>query len=118
MYEPRHQPPVSTRAFLVRLANHLGIAVAFVLGSLAIGMAGYAYFENLTWEDAFLHSATLLSGKGHAGMPVATGTKVFAGIYALYSGLVFVVAAGILIAPVVHRLLHKFHWEGSGTDGE
>ena len=116
MYERRHQRPVSRGVFFVRLAKHVGLAMALVLGSLGIGMAGYAYFEQLTWADAFLHSTTLLSGMGLAQTPVGTGGKVFAGIFALYSGLVFVVASGIVFAPLVHRLLHKFHWEESKTD--
>jgi hypothetical protein len=106
------------RAFLVRLAKHVGLAIAFLLGSLAIGMAGHAYFEGLPWEDAFLHSATLLSGMGLADWPAETGAKVFAGFYALYSGLVFLVASGIVLAPIVHRLLHKFHWGTSEADDE
>jgi len=82
-----------------------------VLGSLAIGMAGYAHFENLPWRDAFLNAAMLLGGMGPVESPITNGGKLFAGFYALYAGLVFLVAAAILVAPVVHRLLHKFHWD-------
>lgn len=82
-----------------------------MLASLAIGMVGYAHFEDLRWRDAFLNAAMLLGGMGPVESPSTSGGKLFAGFYALYAGLVFLVAVAILVAPVVHRLLHKFHWE-------
>jgi hypothetical protein len=85
--------------------------------SLAIGMTGYAHFERLPWRDAFLNSAMLLGGMGPVNPPATDGGKVFAGLYALYAGLVFLATAGILVAPVVHRLLHKFHWEAHPPSG-
>ena len=85
-----------------------------VLASLLLGMAGYVYFETLTWTDAFLNAAMLLGGMGPVNLPMTEAGKLFAGVYALYSGMVFLVVAGILGAPVVHRVLHRFHWdEGS-----
>lgn len=80
--------------------------------SLALGMAGYAYFEDLAWRDAFLNAAMLLGGMGPVESPRTNGGKLFAGFYALYAGLVFLVSVAVVMAPVVHRLLHKFHWEG------
>ncbi|MFL6713534.1 MAG: hypothetical protein ACJ8LN_11490 [Sulfurifustis sp.] len=74
-------------------------------------MLGYMYFEQLAWRDAFLNSAMLLGGMGPVDAPRTNGGKIFAGIYALYAGLVFLVSAGLLFAPFVHRLLHKFHWD-------
>ncbi len=94
-----------------RLAQHFGAASLVVLGSLGAGMAGYAYFERLEWRDAFLNAAMLLGGMGPVERPTTPGGKLFAGFYALYAGLVFIVAVGIVGAPVVHRLLHQFHWE-------
>ncbi len=111
MYEPRTHPPLSRHHFGRRLLLHFLGASALVLGSLAIGMAGYAYFENLPWRDAFLNAAMLLGGMGPVESPGTNGGKLFAGLYALYSGLVFLVSAAILAAPIVHRLLHKFHWK-------
>jgi hypothetical protein len=73
-------------------------------------MAGYGYFEGLAWRDAFLNAAMLLGGMGPVDAPQTDGGKLFAGLYALYSGLVFLIAAGLVFAPVLHRLLHKFHW--------
>lgn len=110
MYESRQHPPLIRRRFLLRLIAHVVIAQSLVLVSLLMGMAGYVYFENHTWRDAFLNAAMLLSGMGPVDAPVTNGGKLFAGCYALYAGLIFLIVAGILLAPVLHRLLHKFHW--------
>ena len=80
-------------------------------GSLALGMWGYWYFESLTWLDAFLNAAMLLGGMGPVETPTTEGGKLFAGAYALYAGMVVLVAASILVAPVMHRYMHKFHLE-------
>jgi len=90
---------------------HVGVALALVAFSLAVGMAGYEYFEHMSWLDAFLNSAMLLGGMG----PVKTegmsdSGKLFAGLYALYAGLVFIAVMTIVLAPVIHRVLHRFHW--------
>jgi hypothetical protein len=92
------------------MLRHFALAAAFVTVSLFIGMAGYAHFEGLAWRDAFLNASMLLGGMGPVETPQTPGGKVFAGLYALYSGLVFLVTAAILAAPAVHRLLHKFHY--------
>ncbi len=102
--------------FLLRLAGHIGIACAVLLVSLGAGMLGYAHFEHLGWRDAFLNAAMLLGGMGPVEAPATPRGKLFAGFYALYAGLVFIGAAGIVGAPVFHRLLHQFHWE-PGHDG-
>jgi len=110
LYEPRHLPPISRRQFARRLLNHFLVAASFVAVSLLIGMAGYAHYEHLGWRDAFLNASMLLGGMGPVETPVSPGGKLFAGFYALYSGLVFLVAAAILMAPAIHRMLHKFHY--------
>ena len=92
------------------MAAHFAVASGFVAVSLVIGMAGYARYEHLSWRDAFLNAAMLLGGMGPVESPQSDGGKLFAGFYALYSGLVFLVVAAILIAPAVHRMLHKFHY--------
>ncbi len=109
MYEPRRQPLLSRAQFARRLGSHIVAALALVLLSLAIGMAGYMYFEHLPWRDAFLNSAMLLGGMGPVDAPKTNGGKIFAGVYALYAGLIFLISAGVVFAPVVHRLMHKFH---------
>lgn len=111
MYETRRHPPLTRRQFLRRLALHFAFAMSFLAGSLLLGMAGYAYFEGLAWRDAFLNAAMLLGGMGPVEDPHTPGGKVFAGLYALYAGLAFLITAGVLFAPAVHRLMHKFHWD-------
>ena len=112
MYEHRHVRPLTRAQFAGRLARHAAAALGLMILSLVIGMAGYEYFEDLAWRDAFLDAAMLLGGMGPVHTPVTPGGKLFAGCYALYAGIVFLVVAGLLLAPVVHRLLHRFHWEG------
>lgn len=111
MYEARGARPVSGAAFVRRVAGHFALACLLVLGSLGVGMWGYHRFEHLAWLDAFLNAAMLLGGMGPVETPATPAGKLFAGFYALYAGLVFLVAAGIIGAPVLHRLLHKFHWK-------
>ncbi len=110
MYEHRTTKPLPTRQFLRRLALHTAVALVLVAVSLVLGMLGYARFEHLAWRDAFLNSAMLLGGMGPVDAPRTADGKVFAGVYALYCGLVFLIAAGVLFAPLLHRLLHHFHW--------
>ena len=115
-YERRRQRPLPRRHFIRRLLLHFALACAIVAVSLAIGMAGYVYFERLSWLDAFLNASMLLGGMGPVDDPRTAGGKLFAGSYALFAGLVFLVVAGIMLGPVVHRIMHRFHWdEGSGT---
>jgi hypothetical protein len=113
VYESKSHPPLPRGRFLRRVLRHAAAAAAVVVVSLAIGMAGYEHFERLPWRDAFLNSAMIAGGMGPVDAPHTDGGKVFAGLYALYSGLVFIVTAGLLLTPVVHRVLHKFHWEQS-----
>src|SRR5881397_5056 len=96
MYEHRRSPLLPVRLYYIRLARHAALACAVVLVSLGAGMAGYAYFERLGWIDAFLNSAMLLGGMGPVDAPKTPGGKLFAGCYALYAGLVFLVTGSIL----------------------
>src|SRR4051812_20380801 len=111
MYEHRDVAPLPRAEFLRRWFSHMFVASAILGGSLFGGMAGYRYFEQLSWRDAFLNAAMLLGGMGPVTPPITRHGKVFAGFYALYSGLVFLLVTGIILAPAAHRLLHLFHWE-------
>jgi len=111
MYEHHKERPIPRKAFLWRLAKHVAAGVLVVALSLGGGMAGYVCFERLSWLDAFLNAAMLLGGMGPVEPPATPGGKLFAGLYALYAGLVFLVVAGIILVPVVHRVLHRFHWD-------
>ena len=115
IYERLTEPPISRRRFLQRLFSHAVGATPLVVGSLLLGMGGYSYFEHLAWRDAFLNAAMLLGGMGPVDAPHSDGGKVFAGLYALYAGLVFLVVAGLMLAPIAHRVLHKFHWENDAN---
>jgi hypothetical protein len=108
-YESRHQPVLPRRQFVQRLAWNFAAASLLIGVSLAVGMLGYRYTEGMAWIDAFANAAMILSGMGPLSPLQTWGGKLFAGLYALYSGLVLIVAAGIILAPVVHRLLHHFH---------
>lgn len=110
-YERRGQPPIAVRHFARRVLSHLLVVVGLGGVSLLIGMSGYVFFEGLTWLDAFLNAAMLLGGMGPIHFPSTPGGKLFAGIYALYAGVVFLVGASVLAAPIVHRVLHTLHWD-------
>lgn len=110
MYESRGQKPLPRAGFARRLLLHLGAAAALLLVSLAAGMVGYVQLEHLSWMDAFLNSAMLLGGMGPVDPPHSDAGKLFAGLYALYAGLVFIVTAALVFTPVVHRVIHHFHW--------
>ncbi len=112
-FETKGQPLLPRREFLHRLAKNFGIASALIGASLFVGMCGYAAFEGMTWIDSFANAAMILSGMVPLGPLQTTAGKLFAGFYALYSGLVLIVAASILLAPVFHRILHQFHVESS-----
>ena len=110
-YEHRRMPPLSTARFARRFAGHFVLAQLLVALSIGIGMTGYMYFEHMAWRDAFVNSAMLLGGMGPVDPLKTDGGKIFAGIFALYAGLIFLIVAGVLLAPVVHRIIHRFHWE-------
>jgi hypothetical protein len=110
-YEAKHARPISNRHFFFRLLWHGGAVVVLVVVSLGVGMWGYRHYEGLAWRDAFLNASMLLGGEGPVEVPQTPGGKVFAGGYALYSGLVFIICAGVLFVPVIHRILHHFHFD-------
>lgn len=101
MYEPKSEPLISYRRFIKRVLIH---------ATISVGVIGYEYFEQLQWRDAFLNSAMLLGGMEPVNPPLSDNGKIFAGVYALYAGLVFILVAGLTLSPVAHRILHKFHW--------
>jgi hypothetical protein len=110
-YESHKTPPLPQRQFLHRLALHVAVSQLLAVMSLLAGMAGYMHYEHLAWRDAFLNAAMLLGGMGPVNAPLTDAGKLFAGFYALYAGLVFLIVVGIMLAPILHRLLHTFHWE-------
>ena len=109
MYETRKQPLLRPRDFLRRVLGHLAAVCVLLLGSVAIGMAGYMHFERLSALDAFLDTSMLLGGMGPVHIPVTDDGKLFAGFFALYAGIVFIATAALLLGPMAHRVLHRFH---------
>ena len=111
MYEQKSEPPLLRKFFARRMCQHALIAIGLVAFSLTIGIAGYMSFEHLSPIDAFLNASMLLGGMGPVNAPVSAGGKLFAGLFALYAGLVFIVTAALLFTPLLHRLMHHFHWD-------
>lgn len=109
MYEHHTSPLLSRRQFLRRLAQHGILAAAALLVSLAIGTLGFHWFIPQSWLDAFLNASMLLGGMGPVGEFKEPAGKMFAALYALYAGIVFLGVAAIFLSPILHRILHKLH---------
>ncbi|HEY7598631.1 MAG TPA: hypothetical protein VH741_01800 [Candidatus Limnocylindrales bacterium] len=109
VYEHASQPLLPRRAFVRRVLRHALLALGFIAVSLALGMLGYMALAGMNAVDAFLNAAMILGGMGPVGELSSDAAKVFAGLYALYSGLVVLIAAGVIFAPVLHRVLHSLH---------
>ena len=116
-YEHHGQRPLTTRAFLGRLARHGGVAVIVIAFSLAVGVVAYHWLAGFGWVDSFLNAAMILGGMGPVGDLRTTASKVFAALYALYSGVVFLVVAALMLTPIFHRVLHRFHWDAEAGGG-
>ncbi|MFN4143267.1 hypothetical protein [Aestuariivirga sp.] len=117
-FEKRTEPVASSTVFFNRLSrNALWSAVVVVL-SLLVGSTGYMYFESMRVVDAFANAAMILSGMGPLSPLVTDGGKIFAALYAIVSGLLLFAIAGLMLAPVYHRILHRFHVDGIEAEGE
>ncbi|MBI5599460.1 MAG: hypothetical protein HY890_06955 [Deltaproteobacteria bacterium] len=112
VFEHRGQPIVPLGVFIARLLRSAAVASLVVAAALFAGMLGYHFIEGIAWVDAFLNASMILGGMGPVNELHSTAGKIFAGCYALFSGLVFIVVAGIFFAPILHRFLHRFHLEG------
>lgn len=115
-YEHRKQPMLTPAQFAGRLTVNLLVALGFIGLVLAAGMLGYRLTEHLPWLDAFLNASMLLGGMGPVNEMHTDGGKLFAGMYALVCGLVIVAATGLLLAPVMHRVIHAVHADDEGDD--
>src|SRR5256886_12130093 len=110
-FERRHQRLISHRRFADRMLKAIGLWTIIALVGLAIGMAGYSAFEGMSLADSYVNAAMILAGMGPMGELKTTAGKIFAGSYAIFSGLLLIIATGFVLAPVFHRLLHHFHVE-------
>ncbi len=113
MYEHRTRPLLPRRRFLARLGRHALLALVVIAAALGIGMAGYHALENMNWIDSFANASMILSGMGPLGELKTSAGKIFAGCYALFSGVAFLTSVGVIFAPIFHRFLHKFHLESA-----
>lgn len=118
MYEHRTRPLLPRRKFFARLTTHAALALAFIAVALAIGMVGYHVLESMNWIDSFANASMILSGMGPLGELKTSAGKIFAGCYALFSGVAFLTSLGVVFAPVFHRFLHKFHLESARQSKE
>jgi hypothetical protein len=116
MYEHHAKHLLPRKEYYRRIANHAALGFLVLAGSLGIGMAGYHFFEQLPWIDAFVNAAMILSGMGPVATLQTDAGKIFAGCYALFSGITLIGILGIIFAPVIHRFLHKFHLEDKDLD--
>ncbi len=97
--------------FIWKLSRNLIIGTVIIILSLGLGMTGYRYFEKMSWVDAYVNAAMILSGMGPVSPLETDGGKIFAGSYALFSGIIFLFVIALILAPIVHRFLHRFHME-------
>jgi len=111
VFERKSQRLLPRRLFALRFARCAAAAAALVTLSLAIGMLGYHEIERLHWVDAFLNASMIMAGMGPVDTMKTESGKLFAGVYALYCGLALITTAAILLTPLLHRFLHRFHME-------
>ena len=117
MFEHRKEELLPRRLFVKRVINYSLLSFGTIGVSLLIGILGYHFFESLSWIDSLVNASMLLGGMGPVNALHTTAGKIFASLYALFSGMVLLVAVSILIAPIFHRFLHHFHLEiGDGDD--
>jgi hypothetical protein len=111
MYEHRKQRPLTRLQFFGRVLAHTGIAAGAIAVALFAGIAGYHYIGGLQWVDSLLNASMILGGMGPVDPLRSNAAKVFASIYALFSGLLFIGVLAVVLAPFLHRLMHKLHME-------
>ena len=117
-YERLRDPLAPPPVFYMRVAGNVALVLSMIAVSLAVGMCGYHGFEHMSWIDAFVNASMILSGMGPLGELHTEAGKLFAGSYALYSGLFLVIAAGLLLAPLLHRFLHNMHLDDGDDDDQ
>ena len=112
MYEHRQDRLLPRKHFTRRVIRHGGMALGVMFIALGIGMAGYHALAGLSWIDSFVNASMILGGMGPVDPLRNAPAKLFAGAYALFSGIVFIGVAGVIVAPFIHRLMHRFHLDG------
>ena len=115
MFEQHHEPLLPAHVFIRRLIGFGGLALGLTLTWWTVGILGYHFLAGLSWVDAILNSAMIVGGMGPVDRPLTSGGKLFAGLYALYCGLAVILVAGVILAPIAHRILHRFHVDSPGA---
>jgi hypothetical protein len=113
VYEHRKQQLLPPRQFGLRVARHGGYVILLFGSALTLGVVGYHLFGGLAWIDSLLNASMILGGMGPVDPMRTTAGKLFSSFYALFSGVVFIAASGVLLAPFLHRLVHRFHLESA-----
>lgn len=109
MYENKNEPLLTKSAFRIRVFYHVLAAFALLLVTLALGIAGHMYFDGMALTSALVASITLMSGLGLSILPESVAGQLFASVYGILSSYLYIATSSIVIAPILHRLLHKFH---------
>jgi hypothetical protein len=117
MFERRHEKLAPVSVFVKRIFASLGIALCLIVLALTIGISGYHWLAGFGWIDSLLEASMILGGMGPVNPLATDGAKVFASLYALFSGLVFIALMGVVLSPIVHRFLHKFHIDEDDVKG-
>src|SRR5918996_4853253 len=109
MFEHRSERLASQSVFVRRMLRYALVTAGIILFSLGIGMIGYHYLESLSWIDSLLNASMILGGMGPVNTLQTNVGKVFASLYALYSGIILLASVGVLATPIFHRFMHRFH---------
>ena len=115
-FERRHERLAPLRVFIWRLVSSVGMGLCMIGGALIIGVLGYRWFADFGWVDSILEASMILGGMGPVNTLPTQGAKLFASAYALFSGLIFIGVMGVVLSPIMHRLMHKFHLD-KGASG-
>ena len=117
MFEHRHQKLAPFNVFVKRVLASFGIAIGLIAVVLLIGVLCYHWLAGFGWVDSLLEASMILGGMGPVNPLSTDGAKIFASIYALFSGLVFIAVLGVVLSPIVHRFLHSFHIDEEDENG-
>ena len=115
MYESKGEPLLPSPHFYRRLAVHVLWAVLLIAATLLVGVSAHLWFEQISWYDALLNSAMIVSGLGPYIVPASVAGKIFFALYSILVGLMFVATLGLILAPLAHRIIHKFHLDEDDT---
>jgi hypothetical protein len=118
LFEHKHEPLLPANLFAKRLGIFAAISIGLLLFSLAIGICGYRYLENLSWIDALLNASMIMGGMGPVNELHTNGGKLFASVYAIYCGAILLISIGIFLTPIAHRILHRFHLDTETGDAD